>query len=98
MMQVDDRANIDPHTRTIIKALFAECRQPARLLELYYWSTEPELLPIIRQLAQMPARSRAALETFVRNTDPNTVHVEVESDNQVRLTRMRSNAPRRKQA
>ena len=57
---------------------------------MYYWSTEPELLPIIRGFALMPTETRAALEAFVRGTDPNEIGAEVESNGQIRLTPNRS--------
>ena len=37
----------------------------ALLRELYYWSSEPGFLEIIRTLAAMPESGRAAVEAFV---------------------------------
>lgn len=54
----------------IVNAILTECEDPARLLELYYWSTEPELLPLIRGLASLPSETRRQLGAFLRATDP----------------------------
>jgi hypothetical protein len=43
----------------------AEQGNPARLLEVYYWSREPGFLEIVRTFAAMPESARAAIEAFV---------------------------------
>ncbi len=85
MDQTEDRRAITPQTRRLIEALISECRHPVRLLELYYWSTDPELLPIIRGFALMPNETRAALEIFVRDNNPNSIGAEIEANGQIRL-------------
>lgn len=59
----------------IVDAILSECRDPARLLELYYWSTDPELLPIIRGLASLPSETRLQLGAFLSATHPERVSV-----------------------
>lgn len=47
-----------------LRNLFANCRDPVRLIELYYWSREPGLIDIIRGIVAMPDETRAAVEAF----------------------------------
>jgi len=49
----------------LLRALAACDRNPAELLELYYWSKEPGFAQLIRAIATMPEDTRAALETFI---------------------------------
>jgi hypothetical protein len=49
----------------LVNMLAAECCDPARLLELYYWSTDPELLPIIRKFASLSREARSAVERIL---------------------------------
>jgi hypothetical protein len=59
----------------------------ARLRELYYWSSEPGFLEMIRTLAAMPETGRAAVEAFVSMAhDPSTIIASL--DPQGRLTMM----------
>ena len=54
----------------LIDTIVAECRDPARLLELYYWSKEPQLLPIIRAIAALAPPERARFGQLLRNAEP----------------------------
>lgn len=49
----------------VLKALAADSSNPGRILELYYWSQEPQLLDLLRAFMAMPPTTRAALEAFV---------------------------------
>jgi hypothetical protein len=61
-------------TARLMRTLAASCQNPARVLELYYWSREPGLTEIIRAIVAMPEQSRAALEAFIAiSGDPKTV-------------------------
>ena len=52
----------------------AEQGNPARLLEVYYWSREPGFLEIVRMLAAMPEQARAAVEAFASIAhDPSSI-------------------------
>jgi hypothetical protein len=84
MAQSENRKT-DPHAGELIDTLVSECRDPARLLELYYWSTEPELLPIVRAFAAFPNETRKRIETFLRTTQPKSVSAEIGADGQIRL-------------
>jgi|SRR5262245_391468 len=54
-----------PQSAKIIQAMLAECRDSSRLLELFYFSREPDVLEIIRAIAAMPEETRASLEAFL---------------------------------
>ena len=49
----------------LVRTLAACGGNPADMLELYYWSKEPGFTELIRAIATMPERTRAALETFI---------------------------------
>jgi len=72
-------------TGNLIGALVSECRDPARMLELYYWSTEPELLPIIRGFASLPNETRAQLEAFLLAAEPKSIVAKIGANGQIRL-------------
>lgn len=54
-----------PDLQTIVSALLADHSDPAQLLELFYWSEEPNLLPTIRALVGMTEETRAALCAYL---------------------------------
>jgi hypothetical protein len=61
----------DEANKRLIRVLLAGCDDPAKALELHYWSKEPGLLDIVRGIVMMPEAARAAIEAFVvlaRNT------------------------------
>ena len=62
-----------PPLPDIVSRIVARC-DPARVMELYYWSEEPGLLEIFRAIAAMPEATREALESFIAiSGDPDTV-------------------------
>jgi hypothetical protein len=52
----------------LLKAVITNSGDPARILELYYWSREPGLLEMIRAIVAMRPSSVAALEAFLAMT------------------------------
>jgi hypothetical protein len=54
-----------PRSARSIQSVLAECEDSARLLELCYFSREPDLLEIMRAIAAMPEETRASLEAFL---------------------------------
>jgi hypothetical protein len=54
-----------PRSARIVQSMLAECEDPSRLLELYYFSREPDVLDIMRAVAAMPEEARASLEAFL---------------------------------
>jgi hypothetical protein len=76
------------HTTTtgeLIGTLVAECRNPERLIELYYWSTEPELLMLIRKLASLSREAREQLELLLWPEDAASGTAEAENAAGARL-------------
>jgi hypothetical protein len=65
--------------REALRRLVTECRHPGRLLELYYWSAEPDLAEVMRQYIALPLRARTALHAFLTlvKDDPCSVNVRV---------------------
>ena len=49
----------------LLRSVLAECGDSSRLLELYYFSREPDVLEIMRAVAALPEDARAALEAFL---------------------------------
>lgn len=77
----------DQDLRTVLKRLAATCSEPARLLELCYWSEEPELLAVLRHYVNLPEGARDALRAFLAITAdcPETVEVRLTAEGDVRL-------------
>jgi hypothetical protein len=79
---MSDDIRVRPVTRTakrkpklpdVVGRIVEKC-DPARVMELYYWSREPGLLEVIRAIAAMPEDGREALESFFAVAgDPSTV-------------------------
>jgi hypothetical protein len=77
-----------PDLRTVLKRLAATCSEPARLLELCYWSEEPELIAVLRHYVNLPEGARDALRAFLAITAdcPGTVEARLTAEGDVRLT------------
>jgi len=68
-----NRTRGQPGVPDVVNQIIAKC-DPARLMELYYWSQEPGLLEITRAIAAMPEAGRDALESFFAlGGDPQSV-------------------------
>src|SRR5256885_15203416 len=50
----------------LINRLASSCENPAHVLELLYWSQEPELAEIMRSVVAMPDETKSALHAFFR--------------------------------
>ncbi len=50
----------------LLQRIIADCQHPARLLELYYWSAEPELAEVMRQYIALSDEARIALHAFLK--------------------------------
>ena len=56
----------DDQTLTgVLKQLVEECQHPARLIELLYWSAEPDLAEVMRHYVGLSPERRAALYAFL---------------------------------
>lgn len=49
----------------VLKQLVEECPHPERLIELFYWSTEPDLAEVMRHYVGLSTEVRAALFAFL---------------------------------
>ena len=50
----------------LINRLASSCENPAHVLELLYWSQEPELAEMMRSIVAMPDETKRALHAFFR--------------------------------
>jgi hypothetical protein len=72
----------------LLERLVADCEDPARLIELYYWSVEPELAEVMRQYMALPDEVRAALHAFLTlaASDPGSVTHRMTRDGEMILS------------
>jgi hypothetical protein len=64
---------------SVVRSLVTDYAEPARILELYYWSQEPGLPELIRALMALPPAQRAALQSFFAMiSDPNFVSATID--------------------
>jgi hypothetical protein len=70
--------------KKVLLRLVRDCNNPAHLVEVYYWSREPELAEVMRQFIALPEPTRAALYAFLSmakgNTDLVTISVSPNGD------------------
>jgi hypothetical protein len=57
--------------KRVLHRVVRNCNNPAHLLEVYYWSLEPELAEVMRQFIALPESSGAALCAFLSMTKGN---------------------------
>lgn len=74
--------------RAVLRELVEVCPHPARLLELCYWSAEPELLETLHGYIGLPEQPREALRAFLTMVAdcPDTVRVQVSRNGDVTLS------------
>lgn len=75
-----------PDIETMFSSLISECRDPSRLIELFYWSTEPDLLPIVRAFVGLPPAAQTQIRTFLQATPPDRVHAEIDAEGNLKLS------------
>jgi hypothetical protein len=80
-------SGIEPGLRALLRRIAATCQYPEHVIELYYWSAEPELIGILRRYVALPDKARDALQAFLAMTAdcPETVEVTVSQEGQVTL-------------
>ena len=70
----------------ILNSIVVTCGDPARVLELFYWSQEPEVLEIIRSLMSFSKQARELLCSFLTSVpDPRSISVEIGLPGQLTL-------------
>lgn len=74
--------------RAVLRELVEVCPHPERLLELYYWSAEPELLQTLQRYIGLPEQTREALRAFLTMVAdcPDSVRVHVSRNGEVTLS------------
>jgi hypothetical protein len=72
----------------LLKHLVTNCRDPARLIELYYWSVEPELAEVMRQYIALPRDVSATLHAFLMlaAADPGSVSLRINREGEMILS------------
>ena len=73
--------------RSVLRRLADTCDDPAHMIELYYWSAEPELIGVLRRYITLPDGPREALHAFLMVTAdcPEKVQVTVSQEGHVTL-------------
>ncbi len=88
---VDD-TNDAPHApgkvRAVLRELAETCPDPGKLVELYYWSAEPDLLEMLHRILGLPEQPREVLCAFLAMVAdcPDSVSVAVSPSGAVTLS------------
>ena len=74
--------------RAVLRELVETCPDPSRLLELYYWSAERELLETLQRYIGLPEQPKDALRAFLTMVAdcPDSVCVSVSQNGDVTLS------------
>src|SRR5580704_14539201 len=76
-----------PSIEKLVELIIRQLDSPARVMELYYWSREPQLLDIIRSVIAMPEQTREKLEAFLSMAgDPETITATLDNSGRLSLT------------
>jgi hypothetical protein len=72
----------------LLRSLVTNCRDPARLVELYYWSVEPELAEVMRHYIALPRDVSTKLHAFLMLAaqDPGSVHLRFSGNGEMILS------------
>src|SRR5262245_27873925 len=72
----------------LLRSLVTNCRDPARLVELYYWSVEPELAEVMRHYLALPRDVSTMLHAFLMLAaqDPGSVNLRISGDGEMILS------------
>jgi hypothetical protein len=82
-----DGADRGPGLEQLVELIMRQLDSPARVIELYYWSREPQLLDIIRSVIAMPEQTREKLEAFLSMAgDPETIAATLDNAGRLSLT------------
>jgi hypothetical protein len=69
----------------IVRDLVLQEGDPARVLEMHYWSQEQGVLECIRAIAVMPIEARSALQAFLTACTGHTITVSVDASGGLNL-------------
>jgi hypothetical protein len=69
----------EPQVASLLKRILEDCRNPGRLIELYYWSAEHDLADVMRQYIALSPEVRATLHAFLMlvKDEPGSVTVQI---------------------
>lgn len=69
----------------VLKRLVEECPHPARLIELCYWSAEPDLAEVMRDYIGLSPEARAVLYAFLAlvKDEPGSVTVKIAANGEM---------------
>ena len=65
--------------------LIVQAGDPAKILELHYWSQEPGALECIRAIVAMPIEARAALQAFLTAQISQNISASLDPSGSLRL-------------
>jgi hypothetical protein len=81
------RLGQQPDLDQVVSALFRYVKSPARLIELYYWSREPNLCEIMRAIVGMPPETRQSFEAFLSiASNADAIHASLDSSGRLTLS------------
>lgn len=70
----------------VLNSLLTSSRNPAEILELYYWSQEEGMTEFIRAVVTLPETSRTMLMDLFRNArDKTAIHAKPNTDGSLTL-------------
>jgi hypothetical protein len=74
-----------PNLEDLVNFIIRDCADPARVLELYYWSSQPQFIEAARALTNTSKATRQMLETFLTMGKPEMIDADVDANGQLRL-------------
>ncbi len=89
----NDSDNVTQSTgkvRAVLRELAETCPDPGKLVELYYWSAEPDLLETLHRFLGLPEEPREVLRAFLTMVAdcPDSVNVSVSPSGAITLSSM----------
>ena len=78
----------DGDVKRVLHEVLERSEDPSRLLELYYWTAEPDVAQFVRQFLALSDSARLALAAFIAMTkaDPKSVNVTIGPNGEITLS------------
>jgi hypothetical protein len=78
----------DGEVKRVLHQLLEHGGDPSRILELYYWTAEPDVAQFVRQFLALSNSTRLTLATFIgmAQAAPESVHVKVGPNGELTLS------------
>ncbi|MDO8875242.1 MAG: hypothetical protein Q8M24_20535 [Pseudolabrys sp.] len=80
------RSEPSGHTFEVIKSLVTGEAEASRLLEMYYWTREPEIFELIRAYLDLPERAQRQLSDFLLKNRPQSVAAAIDEQGRLLLS------------